>query len=233
MRLKGFGIALVVIAAVCSIVASSAMAKAVESNGFWYIESAQIEPGTEPPVVCDLPAPLPEPGPIVLTTIEGKAVKLTATGFSCPKSVIFNQSSKAKGKGFVQLSGVTVAEPSGCKVEGGTIESAELAFQVWMEGSKALVRFAPAAEGGTFAKIGISGTGCPVAGSYAVKGTLFGEMVNATKVSETSQRMRFSGAINSAAGGALTLAGKPVTVTMEEFTSKVEGGLHPFSVNET
>jgi hypothetical protein len=231
MSLKRFGLALFAVLVVGAVAANSAMATAVESNGFWYIGETKVEPGTEHVYRCDLP-PAP-PGPIVITASAAEvAVKLKATGLSCPSSSIFNQSSKAKLKVSLQLTGVSVAEPSSCKVEGGTIETAALAGQVWMEGSKVLIRYAPA-EGasGTFAKFTLSG--CSIAGSYAMKGTLFGEMFNATGVAAASQKMRFSPKINSAAGGTLSVAGNPVSVTIEEDTSKIEEGGSEFEPRET
>jgi hypothetical protein len=204
------------------------MATAVESKGFWYQESVQIE--TEHELRCDLPPAPPEP-PVVTGTVAGVALKIKATGLSCPSSHIFNEGSKAKGKGSLKLTGVTVVEPAGCVIEGGTIETAELAAQVWMEGSKALVRFAPAAGStAVFAKIPISK--CAVAGTYSMKGSVFAEMASATGVAGTSQVMKFSGAINSAAGGSLTLAEKPATLTIED-TSKIEEGTSVFSVKES
>jgi hypothetical protein len=202
MRSKHLGLALVAISAIAAFIASSAMATATESNGYWYKDASQLT--TSESLICG------NSGNFTLeSTVLGTPLKLQATGVSCPSSSIFNESSKAKASGKLKFSGVTVVEPSGCVVAGGTVESAELRGQIWMEGATAYERFAPA-SGTTFAKISIEK--CVIAETFLLKGTVFGKSVNATNVAKATQELEFSGAINSTAGGSLTIGVNSATL---------------------
>lgn len=232
MGFKKLAPALLAILALSAVVANSAMATAVETSSYWYVAGTKIPAETEHELICDLP-PAP-PGPIVFAEIGTTKLELAAKGLSCPKTTIYNESARAKTRGSLRFTGVSVVTPANCAIEGGVLETAELASRVYMEGTKALMRFAPA-SGTTFAKFSLTkGTGaCAIAGTYSIGGSLFGEMVNATGVSATSQNLKFSGAINSAAGGALTLGPKPLVITAE-FTSKLApSGSELFKVSES
>lgn len=203
MRFKALSLAPLAILAFAAVFASSAMATATESNGFWYIEGVKLESGVEH--AMDLSCH--SEGNFVLTSTVGSSntpLKLQATGIACPEGKVFNDSSKAKATGKVKFTGVTVVEPAGCSVVGVSVETEALKAQVWMEGSKALVRFAPAV-GTTLAEVEI--TGCAIANAYPTKGVIFGESANATGVSVGEQKVTLSGAINTAAGGSLTFGG--------------------------
>jgi hypothetical protein len=223
MNFKKLGVALLVVFALSAVSADSVLATAVESTGSW---SEGGTPLKEPVgVLCDLP--VNPPSGTLVTTVEATAVELKWTGLTCPESQLYNESSKAKAKATLKFSGVTVVKPAGCAVSGGSITTAALAGQVFMEGSKALLRYAPA-SGSTFATFKIGE--CAIAGSYTVKGSEFGEMANPTGVVESSQVLKFSGAINSAAGGSLTAGGNPVVITEQPTVKLKSGGI--FSVHE-
>jgi hypothetical protein len=218
MRLTKLGLALIAILALGAVVANTAMATATESNGFWYAEGTKLtaEEGGQP-VVCA------QVGEATLsTTVGGKPLKFKATGGTCPEFVIFNEGSKAKGTGKIKLTGVTVVEPAGCTVSGGELETVKLSAQVYMEGTKVLVRFAPA-SGTVFAEPKV--TGCSIAGAYPIKGVEFGEWGNATGVGAFKNSITFSGEINAAAGGSLTVAGQAATIKTitEYYTSHGKG----------
>jgi hypothetical protein len=207
MHLTRLGLALLGILALGAVVANTAMATATESNGFWYVKGSKLPPGEKGPITCS------QVGESTLTTTAGAKktpVKIKATGTTCPESVIFNEGSKAKGSEKIKLTGVTVVEPAGCVVAGGEIETAKLSYQVYMEGTKVLVRFAPASET-VFAEAKI--TKCSIEGSYPIKGVLFGEWGKATEVESAENSIAFAAEINAAAGGSLTFAGQPLAVT--------------------
>ena len=207
MRLTKLCLALLAILALGAVAANTAMATATESNGFWYVEGGAKLPAEEKgPIVC-----AQEGEAALTTTVGGKPLKFKATGGTCPESVIFNEGSKAKGTQKIKLTGVTVVEPAGCTVSGGEIETALLSSQIYMEGTKVLVRYAPA-SGTIFAEPKI--TGCSIKGAYPIKGVVFGEWGNVTGVEAAKNTITFSGAINAAAGGSLTVAGQPAAVTV-------------------
>lgn len=234
MRFKTLNFALLAILALGAVVASSAMATATESNGFWYIEGAKLESGVEHAMNLSCH----NEGNFVLTSTVGKnntPLKLNATGISCPEGLIFNEGSKAKATGKIKFSGVTVVEPAGCSVAGGAVETEALKAQVYMEGTKALVRFAPS-TGTQFAEVEI--TGCAIAGAYPTKGVVFGEAANATGVSAGEQKVTVSGAINTAAGGSLTFGGHSAALAgvgkLVIWRNDPMGTIdYAFSVNET
>ena len=208
MSLKKLVVALFAVLALSAVVANSAMAAATETNGFWYKGATKLENGTAKglAVTCS------QVGEATLTTTVGTnetPLKLKATSTTCPSAKIYNESSKAKATGSIKFAGVTVVEPAGCKVVGGAVETEPLAGQVWMEGTKAMFKFAPA-TGTIFAEPEIEG--CSIAGAYPTTGTVFGESVNATNVGSTEQNLKFSKTINSTAGGALTFGKKPASI---------------------
>ncbi len=216
MSLKKLGVALLAVLALGAIAASSASAAAEESNGFWYKESTKLT--TAEPVTCA------QVGEATLTTTVGKnntPLKLKAAGTSCPGGEIFNEASKAKATGKIKFTGVTVVEPVGCSVEGGAVQTEALKAQVYMEGTKALVRFAPA-TGTQFAEVEI--TGCAIAGAYPTKGVVFGEAINPTNTLASAQNVKFSTTINSAAGGELLFGGHAAVITGETSVTLTGGG---------
>jgi hypothetical protein len=106
---------------------------------------------------------------------------------------------------------VSVVKPVGCSTN-ATLTTALLSTQVYMEGTTSYDRFAPT-SGTTFVNVPLSG--CAAAGSYPVKGTDFGRSPNATGVESAHQKLEFSGAINTTAGGGLTLGTEAATLSGE------------------
>jgi hypothetical protein len=202
MRPKNVALALLAASAIAALVASNAMGTATESNGYWYKEASQLT--VSETLACGNSGNFTLEGTILATPL-----KIQATGLSCPSGTIFNESAKAKASGKLKLSGATVLEPTGCAVGGGAIETAALSGQIWMEGSTAYEKFAPA-SGTTFASISIEK--CAIAGTYLAKGSIFGKSTNSTNTLKTTQELEFSGAINTTAGGALTIGANAATL---------------------
>lgn len=235
MRLKKLALALAAVCAFAAMIANDAVATATESNGFWYEESVKLSPGEHLPVICS------QVGEFTITTTVGTSntpLKLRG-GLSCPLTVLFNESSKAKATGKFQLAPISVVEPVGCTVVGSEVETEPLKAQVYMEGTKALMRFAPA-SGTIIAEPEISG--CAIANAYPIKGVVFGEFVNLTNVVAGAQNLKFSSAINSFAGGELLFGGHSAAINGEikvssSITVKVGGKEvtrdSPFKVNES
>lgn len=150
-------------------------------------------------------------------TILGTTVHLTVTVLGCQGCEIeivgFPPRPKITGK--FKWASVKVDAPSTCKVKNEEILSNELVGESdYMEGTKSLIKFVPK-EGEALATITLEkGSGaCPIAGSYVLKGSMFGELVNNTGVFKTSQTLKFSPTINAAAGGSLKVGSEPVEYT--------------------
>jgi hypothetical protein len=215
MSLKKAGLASVVVLALGVASVSSATAeKAIESEGSWYKNGTVLASGEANAlaVTCSVGEHEGASKIVGETTVFGHPLKFAATGVTCPSGKIFNESGKAKASTKIKLTGVTVDEPVGCTVAGGSIETVALNSEVWMEensADKVFQRFAPA-SGLTIAEIHVEG--CAIAGTFLLKGVLFGEFVNATGVEVASQALTLSSAINSTAGGALTVGGSAATL---------------------
>ncbi|MGH2938112.1 MAG: hypothetical protein ACRDPE_08330 [Solirubrobacterales bacterium] len=216
MSLKKAGLALVVVLALGVASVNSATAeKAIEAEGSWYKNGTVLASGEANALALTCTVGEHEGASrfVLESTVIGLPLKLTATGVSCPGGKIFNESGRAKATGKIKFTGVTVDEPAGCSVAGGSIESAALNSEVWMEensAEKVFQRFVPA-SGTTLATIEFEG--CALEGIFPLKGTLFGESVNSTGVEGTSQGFTFSNAINTTAGGSLTLGKSAATLT--------------------
>jgi hypothetical protein len=214
----------IAVVALCAVVAGSASGTATESNGGWLKESSTLPIGTKEPVTCAVG--LKSLG--LVGTFETTSFELKATGVACPGGSVYNEGLRAKGTGKLKLTGVTVSGlTAGCAVSGGAIETETLNSQVWMEGTKALVKFSPV--GATVATVKLTTCGA-YTGSYPVKGTVFGEMANATGVEASTQTVNFSSAINKAAGGTLTFGGKQASLEGQIGVSLTGGG--EFEANE-
>lgn len=204
MGVKRIGLALAAVLALSGFTANSAMGAAEETNGFWYKEEAKLASGKAngQAVTCST-----EESFFITSTVGASEtpLKLKATGVSCPGGKIYNESSKAREESKLKFTGVTVVEPAGCEVSGGTIETEPLSTQVFMEGTKVLQRIAPA-SGENFAEFEIAG--CAIANVYPLTGTVFAETQNVTNVSANACKMGFSISISSLAGGVVKVGGK-------------------------
>jgi hypothetical protein len=227
MRLKKAGLALVAVLALGVVAVNSATAeKAIEAEGSWYKNGTVLASGeaNSLALTCSIGEHEGASKFVLESTVIGVPLKLTATGVSCPGGKIFNESSKAKASGKIKLTGVTVDEPTGCKISGGSIESVALQSEVWMEensAEKVFQRFAPS-SGTTLANIEVEG--CALEGIFPLKGTFFGESVVATSVEGTSRGLTFSSAINTTAGGSLTFGKSTATLKGRANLSLTGGG---------
>jgi hypothetical protein len=207
MSIKKLGLALVVVVAFAGIMASSAFATATASKGHWVVGGAKLS-GSKT-VTC---AKATGAANFVLAgKVLGTPVELQATGVECVESTISNPGEFAVDAGKLKFTGVTVTNPVGCSTT-STLTTAALSTQVYMEGTTSYDRFAPT-SGTTFVNVPL--TGCAAAGSYPVKGTDFGRSPNLTGVEKEHQKLEFSGAINTTAGGGLTLGTEAATLSGE------------------
>jgi hypothetical protein len=204
MKLKKLGMALVVICALGAVMASSALAAAVTTDVPWTIEKTALV-GSEN-VTSTGSAEL-------ISEVGTTHLKLKSTGLECIACVIQNNAAPtAIGSGKLAFTGVTVAEPSTCAVEGvpgkvvGKVETVALRIKAdFMIGTSSYMLFEP--EGTKFAEFKlIKGSGgCAISGTYSITGTDFVKTNNATEVLDVSQGVTASGTINKEAGGELSL----------------------------
>jgi hypothetical protein len=154
-------------------------------------------------------------------TLLGQEFILTASALSsmawegeAGDAVIYQEGAVAKAKGRLSFSGLTVHKPATCTVTSPIVTKNLTAEVVDHTGSgNGFVKFTPETGAGTtFANIVVKG--CPVAGTYPVKGTVYGEG-NAWGTMATSQPLNFSPAINTTLGGSLTLGVNAAKLTAE------------------
>ena len=200
MRLKKLGAALVVVAALGAVLASSAFAAATTTDVQWYTGS-----GSGTLLSGSKTATSEQVGSATFaTTVSGEAVVLHSTGINCEGCTIENSGSTAVGSGKLKFTGVTVEKPTGCSVA-STIETNALSVQAdWMIGTDNYIKFVPTAgEEKGFATVTLTGASCPIATSIIPKGSVFVQSANATGVQAVSQTVSSSKAINETAGGSL------------------------------
>jgi hypothetical protein len=152
-------------------------------------------------------------------TLLGKTFVLTSTTVDSDEGTIFQEGNVAKDSGILTFSGLTVDEPAGCAVE-SPIKTKPLTTELVTHkfkdengtettSLKAYDKFFPE-EGEVFATIKV--TGCAVAGSYNVKGVVYGE-AEEWGVEKVNQPLNFSPAINATLGGSLTLGSNAAELT--------------------
>ncbi len=225
MCLKKVGVALIPVVVLSVVAAQIASAANFEtSKGFWYVNGSKLAQGSAngKHAKCEV-----DPGTVIgLTTTVGKnnvPLKFQATGIACPEGEIFNESEEAKFRGKIKLTGMTVVEPAGCTVAGGTVQTNTVKGSVGMKkGSSSIdtVVFEPAV-GEEFAEITIEG--CTLSGGYALKGVIYGQPTNETCVEAEKQTVDFSKEIEEGAGGVLTFLGHGTQIT-GELSLSLEGG---------
>jgi hypothetical protein len=209
MSIKKLGLALVAVLALAGIMAGSAFATATATKGHWVVSGSWLGASESKTVTC---AKASGAANFKLAgKVLGSEIELEATGVECLESTISNPGEFAQDRGILRFTGVSVVKPVGCRTN-TTITTALLSTQVYMEGTTSYDRFA-ATSGTTWFNLPISG--CAAAGSYPVKGTDFGRSPNATGVESAHQKLEFSGAINTTAGGALTFGTEAVTLSGE------------------
>jgi hypothetical protein len=258
-------LALLALLALSAIGASSASALATTSPAKWWTKKGGVEavlsgsqeigcslhPGTTATLNSEVGSPTPQP------------VELSATGMECLGATIENKKVTEKpelvafGTGKIKFTGVTVTKPAGCVAEEptggvGHVTTNQLNVHAdFMDGpsgaEKAVQQFIPTAGvGAAFASFRLenaTGKTCPVAGLYAVKGTLYTNAAETnpagtlkeldTGFFKATQLAAISPAIETTDGGGLTIGSKaanltgigafsllPVTSPVTEFTVK-------------
>jgi hypothetical protein len=150
------------------------------------------------------------------------------------EGTIFQEGNVAKDSGILTFSGLTVDEPAGCAVESpiktkplttelvthkffDMYEIGGIKFKVETTSARAYDKFFPE-EGEVFATIKV--TGCAVAGSYNLKGVVYGE-AEEWGVERVSQQLNFSPGVNATLGGSLTLGSNAAELTASATTHLV------------
>jgi hypothetical protein len=206
--------------AVMAALAISAFASASASAATWTVEGAKLEEGTAKGVSAS--AKLKTGTTAVLEgELLGQEFVLTSTTLSSSSGTIFQEGTKAKDSGVLEFSGLSVDKPSPtCAVESPIKTKSLTSELVDHSGStKAYDKFFPE-EGEVFATIKVSG--CAVAGSYNVKGVVYGE-AEAWGVSLASQPLKFNPTINATLGGSLTLGTKAAKLSAEGVNTLASG----------
>jgi hypothetical protein len=207
--LKILGVAVMASLAISAFAAASASAShwTVGGSGATLTEATNVEASLKPETSAKLV------GTLLGQTFELTATTLSSSGWEGTGSAtIYQEGLLSKAKGRLSFSGLTVDKPSGCTVTSPIVTKNLTAELIDHTGNEhAFVKFFPE-EGATFATIVVKG--CAVAGSYPVKGTVYGEG-NVWGTETAEQPLNFSPAINETLGGALTLGVNPATLTAE------------------
>lgn len=205
MGVKRLGLALGAALALAVVFASGAFAAASTTNGYWYLDSTQLASGETRELNCSAAEPFKLKG-----TVSGVETEIEAKKLECPSGAAIKQNAEhAEVTGTLKFSELKVLKPSGCGI-GASITTNALTEKVQMEGSTVYVKIAPT-EGTTIASVPL--TGCVIAGTYLLKGSVFGKTSFATLEEEIEQTLTFSESIQNTAGGSLTLAGQVAQIT--------------------
>lgn len=148
--------------------------------------------------------------------VAGTAVKLTATGVECVECSIdqigTGESGQAHGSGKFKFTGVSISEPAGCTVPSTITTNTITRTTLIIKSTPTTYTTLHTHEESPFFTLSVSG--CALAGSYPVKGTLAG-MTNATGVLAAEQPVAFSAANQKAIGASLTIGKEAATLTGE------------------
>lgn len=226
MSLKRLGIALLVVLALGAVTANSAMAVATTATASWFKEATKLGEGQANGLAATCAT---VGGSLVLTsTSGGKAVKIEASEIECPGGKIYNETpagntAMAFVTGKLVLKNPKVAEPGGCTVEGGKIETQTFAGELYMITPTSYLRLAPA-SGAILAEPDFEGSLCAIKGPRQIKGSVFGAEEFATGKAGLRQRVEYSKTINETAGGALTFEGAEAQLAGKIALSLTGGG---------
>ena len=190
--------------------ALAAVAVASASATTWKAGGSLFTNGESATVIVSNKAALGGTGFIFALKVLGKTLKFTANTLAGESVTIKQSGSEALDSGKLIFSGLTVVEPSGCGVETITTEPLSSKLEAKTGLTSGLADHLFPTSGETFAKIKV--TTCAIAGTYPLKGTLYAE-TNALGVLAVNQPLKFSPAINTAAGGKLLLGTEEMTLT--------------------
>lgn len=205
MRLRKLGAALVVVAALGAVLASSALAAAVTEDVKWYT-GAGAALGSSETISAT------QAGTATLTTkVLGSPLKLQWSSNECVECKIENSGGVAIGSGKLKFKGVKVIEPAGCTVASEITTAALSVTADWMSGTTNYLKFVPSAgETTKFATFEI--TGCALEGTIVSKGSLFVQSQNTTGTQAVSQEVHSSETINTAAGGSFKVGAEKASL---------------------
>ncbi|HTT94812.1 MAG TPA: hypothetical protein VMF55_09070 [Solirubrobacterales bacterium] len=237
MSLKKVGSVLLAIVALGAMFASAASAEVSETGkSQWYVGTKALANGSSKSIECAIGEHNAEKKAVLTTTVGKVALKLTATGVSCPGGKIEQSGTMAVGSATsIKFTGVTVSEPENCSTSTELNTEPLNAFVEMEKGSatKSFIKFVPRA-GTLFIKVPITGATCSIANpEYEIKGTVYGEAVNPTGTGATEQPVTFSEAIQNTAGGALTFGSKPAQLTGRAIFKNLNGANESFSAKES
>jgi hypothetical protein len=185
----------------------------VITGGSWYEEGVgKLPANTHTAVACEAEGNLKLVASIGAPKVP---ITLTATGVECIEASIFNdENGAATDQGKLRFTGVTVDDPAACSVENGTVTTNNLHTELYMDSSKTSIafdKFEPATGITNLAVVKLIGPECFIAGSRSLKGTFYGQAVNATGIQAVTQPLKFGKAVEETATGKLNLefAGNP------------------------
>jgi len=223
MSLKKLGVAVLAVVVLGAIATNSAFAAEFEESGAtWFVGGAALPVGTHEAFQTEAKGEKQT----LETTVAGQQLDLTWSKTSCIGCFIDNTAGTiATLMGSLSTTVITVSNPAGCSVKGGSVETKPLSVLIGMKLGSATVstaKFTPE-EGSTFATVTLEGSGCPIAGTYKITGTQFAEALSATGTSATSQDFKMNKAIQEAAGGSLKFGENGAIVT-DEFKGTLTSG---------
>ena len=215
MKLKKLGAALVVVAALSAVLASSALAAAVTEDVKWYTGTS---PGTELTGSETVAA-----SQVGTATLATGPVVLHTTGVECVGCKIENSGGTAVGSGQLKFTGITVEKPAGCTVV-SSITTKALSWQAdWMSGATNYWRFVPTA-GSLFFSFEVSGAECTQKGIvFSHLGTLLVQTANGTKTQAVEQNVNSSPTINKEGGGTTHTSTEEVASLTATIAFKLSG----------
>jgi hypothetical protein len=147
-----------------------AFASASASAATWTVEGSKLSEGTANglPTSTKLKAGTTA---TLKSTLLGQEFVLTASSLSISSGTIFQEGSKAKGSGVLELSGLSIDKPAGCSVESPIKTKALTSELVDVAGNENRFQKIFPEEGEVLATIKVSG--CALAGSYNLKGVIY------------------------------------------------------------
>ena len=218
MSLKRLAAAFVASLALAALFASSAFATATTTNSHWFVVGKTPEPlssGETKSAKCSAAEKF-----ILTSEVFGAFIEIKATGLECVSGWVIKQEGEhAIATGQLKFTGTTI-NVANCSIS--SITTNALTAKIYMESSTLYTRFAPT-TGTVLATVSVTGASCPIAGSYPVEGTLFGQASSATLTETTNQKLTFSPTIEATAGGSLTFLEEEAQLTGKANTELVSG----------
>jgi hypothetical protein len=203
MRLKKLGAALVVVAALGAILASSAFATASTADAHWFTNLQNPMTGSR-----TMNAEAVGTGTFRTESEGGTKYAVQSKKITCVECKIENVGGVAVGSGKLRFEELSVLEPAGCSVTSPITTNALSVTADYMEGTTTnYIKFVPT-KGETTAFATVPITGCALETNLIPKGNVYVRTVNPTKKLAFKQEVESSALINSTAGGSLKVGSK-------------------------